>query len=264
MSKPEKSAGQFRLLKSLLLLVALAILAFLAVSPPASSLDAEDTAQQAPATVAAEDAPTKAPDEVQADPASPESGTGQADAGGEAPAAEVPTAEAPAGEAPSSVTTDKSSGSPAAGGSVAARVPVPAAEKEKAATALRAYVGKAASTLATAKTPAADELEALAVGPAQGAILADAAEFESNGWRQEGAPTVAELEVVKFDGSASPQRMTVNACVDSSKVKVITAEGAVIRQGTASSRSLNVLSLVKAGSGGWLVEEVSFPDDPTC
>jgi hypothetical protein len=277
-SKPEKTAGRFRPLKSPLILMALALFAFLVVSPPASSLDAAGTAPQAPGVSVGENAPAVAPGGAEEEPAVPDSEAEQSDAASvptsdlpaadepasDAPALEVPAGEAPAGPTADKPTVDKGAVAPAGAEVATARVPVPAAEKEKASTALRSYVGKAASTLATAKTPAADELAALAVGPAQGAILADAAEFENNGWHQEGTPTVEELEVVGFDASASPQRMTVNACIDSSKVKVVTAEGQTIRQGTSNSRSLNVLSLVKAGSGGWLVEKVSFPDDPTC
>ncbi len=260
MQQPEKPAASLRPFKALLMVTALALCA---VSPPAGNPAAADRASEPPGGAAAGDRLEQASGARHEEPAAPENDADRPEAGsvaaGQTPAAEVPAEIAP----PSPAAADRSVGSPA--GTVAARVPVPAAEKEKVSTVLDAYVGKAASTLARAEIPAVEELAALAVGPAQGTILADAAEFESNGWRQQGAPSVEKLEVVEFDGSAVPQRMTVNACIDSSGVKVVTAEGKTIREGSSSSRSLNILSLVRSGpGGGWVVEQVSFPDDPTC
>ncbi len=261
MSKPEKTARRFRPAKPLVICAVAALSGFLAVSPPAGSLDAAEPPSRAPSGEAGGTVPQRASGE----PDAPATASQKPDAGG-APAGEAPSGKPPAAEPPAgpAVTGPGSPAGPGRAGAVPARVPVPAAEKEKASTVLRAYVDKAASTLAAAKTPSADELKALAVGPAQGAVLADAAEFENNGWHQEGVPTVEELEIVGFDAAASPQRMTVNACIDSSKVKVVTAAGQTIREGTSSSRSLNILSLVRAESGEWLVEQVTFPDDPTC
>ncbi|RJU01668.1 hypothetical protein D6T65_08995 [Arthrobacter frigidicola] len=236
-----------------------AVCAFLIVSPPGGSLD---TARTAPGGTESE-APETAPEATRG---AGEKATEEAAPVKAAPVKTAPAGSTPATKAPAAPEAETGSGAPGAvpAPAASARIPVPAAEKEKASTLSQAYVGKTASVLAAAKIPTADELKALAVGPAQGAILAQAAEFESNNWRQEGVPTIAGLEIVAYDGAVTPARMTVNACVDSSKVRVVTDEGVVLREGSAGNRSLNVLSLVRGDGGAWLVEEIRFPDDPSC
>ncbi|WP_159615777.1 hypothetical protein [Arthrobacter zhaoguopingii] len=259
MASSQKPSGRFRPLRVLLPVAGVALCAFLIISPPGGSLD---TARTAPGGTESE-APGTAPEATQATggKASEEAAPAKTAPAGPKPATKPPTTAAPA--APDAETGGGAADAvPAPAAS--ARVPVPAAEKEKASTVSRDYVGKTASVLAAAKTPTADELKALAVGPAQGAILAQAAEFESNNWRQEGVPTIAGLEIVAYDGAATPARMTVNACIDSSKVRVVTDEGVVLREGSDGNRSLNILSLVRGDGGTWLVEEISFPDDPSC
>ncbi|MBJ2119701.1 hypothetical protein I6N91_01750 [Arthrobacter sp. MSA 4-2] len=254
MASLQKPSGRFRPLRVLLPVAGVALCAFLIISPPGGSLDA---ARTAPGGTESE-APGTGPEATR--------GAGEKASEEAAPVKTAPAGSKPATKAPAAPEAETGGGAPGAvpAPAASARVPVPAAEKEKASTVSRAYVGKTASVLAAAETPTADELKALAVGPAQGAILAQAAEFESNNWRQEGVPTIAGLEIVAYDGAATPARMTVNACIDSSKVRVVTDEGVVLREGSARSRSLNVLSLVRGDGGTWLVEEISFPDDPSC
>ena len=264
MASSQKPSGRFRPLRVVLPVAGVAVCAFLIISPPGGGLDAARTAPGGTESEAPETAPeaTRGAGEKASEEAAPVK-TAPA---GSTPATKAPAGSTPATEAPAAPEAETGGGAPGAvpAPAASARVPVPAAEKEKASTLSQAYVGKTASVLAAAEIPTADELKALAVGPAQGAILAQAAEFESNNWRQEGVPTIAGLEIVAYDGAATPARMTVNACVDSSKVRVVTDEGVVLRESSARNRSLNVLSLVRGDGGAWLVEEISFPDDPSC
>ncbi len=254
MASSQKSSGRFRPLRVVLPVAGVAVCALLIVSPPGGSLDA---ARTAPGGTESE-APETAPEATR--------GAGEKVSEEAAPVKTAPAGPTPATRAPAAPEAETGGGAPGAvpAPAASARIPVPAVEKEKASTLSQDYVGTMASVLAAAEIPTADELKALAVGPAQGAILAQAAEFESNDWRQEGVPTIAGLEIVAYDGAATPARMTVNACVDSSKVRVVTDEGVVLKEGSPRNRSLNVLSLVRGDGGAWLVEEISFPDDPSC
>ena len=88
-------------------------------------------------------------------------------------------------------------------------------------------------------------------------------EFEDNGWRQVGSPDVVASRVVFRRPDASPPRMRIAACVDSSDVDVVDASGDSVRNGTYAARSTMLFDLVLR-HGDWLVQRQSFPDDPDC
>lgn len=183
------------------------------------------------------------------------------------PAASTPLKSSPPLSSPSGPATTTSAPDGSASQTTQPSVPpvsVSVKERKTVSADVREYVRSAAEVLADETQPSADELAALATGPAQGALLADAAEFEENGWHQEGTPTIASLNVTSYDPDAAPQQMTVSACIDSSDVQILTANGDPVRAGGGASRSLNILTLIRSDDGNWLVTKVSFPDDPTC
>ncbi len=148
--------------------------------------------------------------------------------------------------------------------SVAPGVDIPAADQQTAVQDIDAFVSGSAAVMAAQTQPSDAELATLATGSALGTLQADTAEFAKNGWHQEGLPTVVSTNVVAYDPAAAPPQLTLNVCIDSSKVNILTAAGDAVRTGTDKDRSLNILTLNRSDDGKWLVSRVSFPDDPTC
>ncbi len=77
-----------------------------------------------------------------------------------------------------------------------------------------------------------------------------------------GSPKVVSATVVEYESASTPKTMVVQACIDSSNVKVITDEGTSVRSGP-NRHALNTLTLVQQ-EDRWLVESVGFPDNPRC
>ena len=155
---------------------------------------------------------------------------------------------------------------PSAGASASATpavvVPVPvAASAAKNATA---YVGTTAALLAKVTPPSKNELSALATGSAYDSLMARTTEFKANGWHLAGKPKVVSTKVVRYEPSAKPPTVTLNVCIDSSTVSVLTTTGATVQKGSVKDRSLNVMTLVQSPTRAWLVSQVTFPDNPAC
>lgn len=109
----------------------------------------------------------------------------------------------------------------------------------------------------------ADALADTATGPALDAARASAAEFADNGWHQVGQAELTSSKVVFYRPDASPPRMRIAACVDSSDVDVVDDAGDSVRHGSYAARSMMLFDLVRE-HGDWLVQRQSFPDDPDC
>lgn len=137
-------------------------------------------------------------------------------------------------------------------------------QKQLAAGGAAGFMKESAAILAQAATPNVGRLAAIAAGSAYEGILASAAEFETNGWHQEGEPVVVFTNVMAYDPVQSPDTMSLGVCVDSSQVNVLTESGTVVRAGAASDRSLNMLTMTRNEAGAWLVTKLSFPDNPNC
>ncbi len=169
----------------------------------------------------------------------------------------------PENTANSAAATAGASGTPKAVPS-APSVPLPPAEAKSAELNVKDFVAAAAKAAASpVATPSASDFKAVATGSAYDSMVANSEDFVNNGWHQEGLPTVVSVTVGGYQPSATPPEATLKVCVDSSKVNVLTADGSVVRKGTAADRSLNILTVVKSG-GKWLVSRVSFPQDPKC
>lgn len=106
-------------------------------------------------------------------------------------------------------------------------------------------------------------MDETATGAALDAALAQAAEFDDNGWHQVGAPRIVSTRIVEDGRDEDPPRITISACVDSSDVDVVDASGVSVRHGSHPDRSRMLYTLVRR-DGDWLVGRQTFPDDPEC
>jgi len=161
----------------------------------------------------------------------------------------------PSGAASNGASAGSAASAPAPG---AAPADVEAAVAQDAA----AFVSKSSGVLAQATEPSDADLAALATGSAKDALVASSAEFAANGWHQVGEPSIVTTKVASFTAGANPPTLTLNACIDSSSVSVVTADGTKVR--SSGGRSLNIMTFIQSAEGKWLVSRVSFPDDPTC
>ncbi|KGM09878.1 hypothetical protein [Cellulomonas bogoriensis] len=101
----------------------------------------------------------------------------------------------------------------------------------------------------------------VAGGAVRGALEADAAEFEANGWTVTGDPRVIDLDVVEELLDADPPQITVHACVDASEVEVRDGQGELV--GARPPRSVNAYTFTET-DGVWLLTGHGFADDPDC
>lgn len=85
-------------------------------------------------------------------------------------------------------------------------------------------------------------------------------EYSDQGWTQEGSPEVVSVEIIEElpDGA-----LLVNACIDSTDIKVLDDRGRDMRGPGTPDRSMNTFTLIP-GDGVWLVADQTFPEDPTC
>ena len=186
-------------------------------------------------------------------------GPGRADALG-SPSPSDSVLQSPGTSAASGTASDSAS----AGSAAPAAAPgAPPADVEAAVTQdAAAFVSKSSGVLAQATEPSDADLAALATGSAKDALVASSAEFAANGWHQVGEPSIVSTKVASFTAGANPPTLTLNACIDSSSVSVVTADGTKVR--SSGGRSLNIMTFIQSAEGKWLVSRVSFPDDPTC
>lgn len=100
-------------------------------------------------------------------------------------------------------------------------------------------------------------------GPYAEALEARLAEFEDMGWTQVGSPTIESLEILEEHPGEEPPYVVVLACVDSSEVDIIDAQGNSLRNEGTPTRTANVYTLVQE-DGTWTISEATFPEDPDC
>lgn len=156
----------------------------------------------------------------------------------------------------------KPSADPSASATPAVAVPAPVAAS--VAKNVAAYVGRTAAVLAKVTPPSEAELSAVATGSAYDSLVARTTEFKANGWHLDGKPKVVSTKVVRYQPSAKPPTVTLNVCIDSSAVSVLTSAGVTVQKGSAKDRSLNVMTLVQSPMRTWLVSDVAFPNNPVC
>lgn len=143
-------------------------------------------------------------------------------------------------------------------------VPLPPTDAKAVETNVKDFLAAGSKALESPPpTPSADDFKTLAIGSALDAMVANSEDFANNGWHQEGVPEVVSVTVRDYRPSAKPEQVTLDVCIDASKVNVLTADGTVVKNGSEADRSLNIVTLVKS-KGNWLISNESFPDDPAC
>lgn len=90
-------------------------------------------------------------------------------------------------------------------------------------------------------------------------------ELSSQGWTISGSPTVVSAEVTSLNSDTTPPTATVNACVDSSAVSILDADGKPIGDASATTpRALHIFTLTQGEDNAWRISGHTFPNDPTC
>lgn len=103
-----------------------------------------------------------------------------------------------------------------------------------------------------------------ALGPAAEHMANLEAEYEREGWRQVGTPKIVGSPVgapVEIDGR---QGLRVTVCLNDASVRVMGANGRVVRPESQGQRVLNTFDLVETPGTGWQVVATGFPSDPRC
>lgn len=131
-----------------------------------------------------------------------------------------------------------------------------------AAQAVQSLLG-AVATQATDPTTAVDALSVHATGAILAEIGADTDELKANGWTRVGTAKVDGVRVLELNEAATPKTATVEACVDSTDVRLLDMAGEAIGVPNATPRSLNIYSLVSDGDT-WRVTARTFAANPAC
>ena len=143
-------------------------------------------------------------------------------------------------------------------------VPLPPTDAKSVETNVKDFLAAGSKALGSPPpTPSADDFKTLAIGSALDSLVANSEDFANNGWHQEGVPEVISVTVRDYRPSAKPEQVTLDVCIDASKVNVLTADGTLVKSGSEADRSLNIVTLVKS-KGNWLISKESFPEDPAC
>lgn len=174
-------------------------------------------------------------------------------------------------ETPSPVDGASSQGRPSVQASASPRATTPAPDPAPSAKAdasvenlQAAVVGfvDAVDSVSADSDPAA--FADVVSGAARDELEAQQLEFAANGWSLTGDTKVDGVSVLASDPAGNPPSARVQACVDSSAVVVVDADGKPVPSNPdAVRRALNIYDL-NFVDGVWRVVSHSFPDDPTC
>jgi hypothetical protein len=169
-------------------------------------------------------------------------------------AATTGSGHAPVATTPVATTQGTSSTSPTASPTDGPRTddPAPITEAD-ATTAVSTY-------LSTTSTAEETDLADVAAGAMLDELAAEREELETNGWTISGRAKVDSVEVVK--ASDKHGTATVLACIDSSAVTILDADGAPLGA-SQTPRALNLFTLIDDG-GTWKIQSRTFPEDPAC
>ena len=176
---------------------------------------------------------------------------------------------------PSDTPTDGSSDSPTDSGSPAppsappvTSAPSPAAPgelDEDSATQVLSTAIETPLTSAETEDALAEVLTDIAVEGYAAELEAQWLELTSQGWSTTGTARIDSLEITALDSASPPATAEVAACLDSSEVLTLDAEGAPIGDPAAASpRALHLFTMVQGEDGIWRISSHSFPNDPSC
>ena len=117
------------------------------------------------------------------------------------------------------------------------------------------------ATAGVASNPTMDlsDVENFGSGAILAELKADTTELQANGWTREGTPTVISLRIVRADSASG----LVEACIDSSSVYTVDADGKRLPRDESTLRSFNLFTLAHNGSD-WRISDRTFPPDAAC
>jgi hypothetical protein len=144
----------------------------------------------------------------------------------------------------------------------AGTAPAPPGDTAAARRVVASYLAKAPTILS--RRPKANVSAVAEVGTETFAdeLLASAAYNRKNGLHVVGSPDLAQVRVQSLDSRGRPPTAVVEACVDSSDVRIVDDQGHTVPQ-PRHGRSRQRFSLVWS-DGAWLIDSQEFPDDPSC
>ena len=92
---------------------------------------------------------------------------------------------------------------------------------------------------------------------------AEYGEMAVNGWRMEGTPRVVGTPKATATRYREADALRVAACIDSSEVRLVDAQGRTVGAEPRERRALNLFTLVRDGDS-WKVAERSLPAETAC
>lgn len=108
-------------------------------------------------------------------------------------------------------------------------------------------------------------LKDVAVDAYAAEIEAQWQELVSQGWTITGEPALVSSEVTAVNAEADPATAEISACIDSSAVSILDANGDRIGDDSATvPRALHLFSVVQGDDDIWRIANHTFPNDPTC
>jgi len=133
--------------------------------------------------------------------------------------------------------------------------------KELATKMVTGFVASAAPP--SPGTDVADRLSTVATGAILTELENRDQELQANGWTLSGDPIVKSVTILNSKLTASPPMALVQACVDSSTVVTLDADGKPVGGPRSTPAALNLYSL-QQDAGIWRVISRTFPNDPAC
>lgn len=108
-------------------------------------------------------------------------------------------------------------------------------------------------------------LKDVAVDAYAAEIEAQWQELVSQGWTITGEPALVSSDVTAVNADVEPATAEITACIDSSAVAILDANGDRIGDESATvPRALHLFSLVQGDDDIWRIAGHTFPNDPTC
>jgi hypothetical protein len=127
-------------------------------------------------------------------------------------------------------------------------------------TALAAPIGTAGTAADLAAV-----LKDVAVDSYAAELEAQWQELVSQGWSITGTPVLVSSTVTSMNSDSDPPTAEITACIDSSAVTLLDADGDPIGDDSAKTpRALHLFTLVQGPDDIWRIATHSFPNDPTC
>lgn len=167
--------------------------------------------------------------------------------------------EAGAGASPSATPTVTASPAPAAPPTEVGEI-----DDDQALTTIETALAAPIGSAGTADDLAA-VLKNVAVDSYAAELEAQWQELVSQGWSITGTPTLVSTQITALDAASDPPTAEITACVDSSDVTMLDADGKPIGDATAKMpRALHLFTLVQGSDDIWRISAHSFPNDPTC